>query len=137
MAAILKEIQNMTKSDNLSLSKRQKQALPIFASNLTIEEACERAGISRNTFYEWLKEPQFKLELDRLRNEIVNEAVNHLKITSTKAAKTLGDLLERDDSPTVQRAAANDVLGHVMKFMELKELEDRLADVERHIGRQQ
>ncbi len=127
----------MTKSDNLSLSKRQKQALPIFASNLTIEEACGRAGISRNTFYEWLKEPQFKLELDRLRNEIVNEAVNHLKITSTKAAKTLGDLLERDDSPTVQRAAANDVLGHVMKFMELKELEDRLADIERHMGRQQ
>lgn len=127
----------MTESDKLSLSKRQTQALPIFASNLTIEEACERAGISRNTFYEWLKEPQFKSELDRLRNEIVNEAVNHLKITSTKAAKTLGDLLERDDSPTVQRAAANDVLGHVMKFMELKELEDRLADIERHIGRQQ
>jgi predicted DNA-binding protein (UPF0251 family) len=126
----------MTESDKLSLSKRQTQALPIFASNLTIEEACERAGISRNTFYEWLKEPQFKLELDRLRNEIVNEAVNHLKITSTKAAKTLGDLLERDDSPTVQRAAANDVLGHVMKFMELKELEDRLADIEMHIGRQ-
>jgi len=127
----------MTESDKLSLSKRQTQALPIFASNLTIEEACERAGISRNTFYEWLKEPQFKSELERLRNEIVNEAVNHLKITSTKAAKTLGDLLERDDSPTVQRAAANDVLGHVMKFMELKELEDRLADIERHIGRQQ
>ncbi len=127
----------MTKNDSLSLSKRQKQALPIFASNLTIEEACERAGISRNTFYEWLKEPQFKSELERLRNEIVNEAVNHLKITSTKAAKTLGNLLERDDSPTVQRAAANDVLGHVMKFMELKELEDRLADIERHIGRQQ
>lgn len=127
----------MTESDKLSLSKRQIQALPIFASNLTIEEACERAGISRNTFYEWLKEPQFKSELERLRNEIVNEAVNHLKMTSTKAAKTLGDLLERDDSPTVQRAAANDVLGHVMKFMELKELEDRLADIERHIGRQQ
>lgn len=127
----------MTKSDTLSLSKRQEQALPIFASNLTIEEACERAGISRNTFYEWLKEPQFKSELDRLRNEIVNEAVNQLKITSTKAARTLADLLERDDSPTVQRAAANDVLGHVMKFMELKELEDRLADIERHIGRQQ
>ncbi len=126
----------MTKSDTLSLSERQKQALPIFASNLTIEEACERAGISRNTFYEWLKEPQFKSELDRLRNEIVNEAVNHLKITSTKAAKTLGNLLERDDSPTVQRAAANDVLGHVMKFMELKELEDRLADIERYIGGQ-
>lgn len=127
----------MTESDKLSLSKRQTQALPIFASNLSIEEACERAGISRNTFYEWLKEPQFKSELERLRNEIVNEAVNHLKMTSTKAAKTLGDLLERDDSPTVQRAAANDVLGHVMKFIELKELEDRLADIERHIGRQQ
>ena len=127
----------MTKSDILSLSKRQKQVLPIFASNLTIEEACEHAGISRNTFYEWLKDPQFKLELDRLRNEIVNEAVNHLKITSTKAARTLTDLLERDDSPTVQRSAANDVLGHVMKFMELKELEDRLADIERHIGGQQ
>lgn len=127
----------MTKNDTFNLSTRQQQALPLFASNLTIEEACERAGISRNTFYEWLKEPQFKLELDRLRNEIVNDAINYLKSTTTKAARTLANLLEREDNPSVQRAAANDVLGHVMKFIELKELEERLTEMERHVSRQQ
>lgn len=121
----------MTKSDeNNPLTSRQQRALPYFAASSSIEAACKAASVSKDTFYKWLKEPIFKAKLENLRNEIVNDAISHLKIMTTKASATLSALLDREDSPTVQRSAANDILGHVMKFMELKEIEQRLINLE-------
>lgn len=122
----------MTESDEnqAQLTPRQITALPCFATNTSIESSCEAADISRETYYKWLKNPLFKSELDRLRNEIVSDAVNQLKATTTKAAMTLSLLLERDDNPSVQRAAANDILNHVGKFKELEELQERIEKLE-------
>ena len=123
----------MTESDENQdqLTHRQITALPYFAANASVEASCEEADISRETYYKWLKNPVFKSELDRLRNEIVNDAVNQLKATTVKAAKTLSSLLDRDDNPSVQRAAANDILNHVGRFKELQELQERIEKLER------
>lgn len=123
----------MTKTDENQLTSRQLMALPFFANSSSVEAACKLADVSKDTFYKWLKEPLFKVELERLRSEVVTEAINQLKISATKAATTLSTLLDREDSPGVQRAAANDILGHVMKFMELKEIEERLTLLEGHV----
>lgn len=120
----------MTESDQNRLTSRQLNALPFFAASSSIEAASREANVSKDTFYKWLKDPLFKSELDKLRNEIVTDATNHLKSMTTKAAMTLSALLDREDSPGVQRAAANDILGHVAKFIELKELEERLLKLE-------
>lgn len=112
------------------LTPRQIKALPCFAANASIEASCKEADISRETYYQWLKNPAFKSELDRLRNEIVNDAVNQLKATTVKAATTLSSLLDRDDNPSVQRAAANDILNHVGRFKELQELQERIEKLE-------
>jgi len=68
----------MTESDEnqAQLTPRQITALPCFATNASIESSCEAADISRETYYKWLKNPLFKSELDRLRNEIVSGAKN-------------------------------------------------------------
>lgn len=123
----------MTENDKNELNDRQLKALPFFAASSSVESACKECDISRETFYRWLKEPLFKSELERLRSEIVNEAINCLKISTTKAATTLTNLLDREDCPAVQRAASNDILGHVMRFMELKEIEERLIKIEKQI----
>jgi thiazole synthase ThiGH ThiG subunit len=122
----------MTESDENQdqLTPRQVAALPYFAANASVEAACGAADISRETYYKWLKNPVFKLELDRLRNQIVNDAVNQLKATTVKAAATLSLLLDRDDNPSVQRAAANDILNHVGRFKELQDLQERIEKLE-------
>lgn len=70
-----------------------------------------------------------------MRTELVtrafSEAVEKLKISMTTAVDTLVSLLEREDYPNVQRAAANDVLSHIQKFKEIQELEERIAKLER------
>lgn len=49
-----------------------------------------------------------------------------------KAVNTLEQLLNAE-SEAVRRAAANDVLGHALKYRELSEIEARLESVEKII----
>jgi hypothetical protein len=120
----------MTKFDQTSLSARQKKALPFFISSSSEVEACRLSKVSKQTFYEWLKNPLFKSELERLRNELINEAVGNLKANIGKAVNTLVILLD-DTNSQVRRGAANDILNHIAKFKELQELEDRIESLER------
>ena len=123
----------MTEDDKNGISIKQAQALPVFASNSNIEEACGLVGISRNCFYDWMKQPHFKNELQKLRGELVEGAVSELKINARKAVSTLVKLMERDDSPSVQRSAANDILNHTMKFQEIMEMEQRISALEQKL----
>lgn len=113
----------MTKNDKATLSPKQLQALPIFASQPCVDKACEQLGISRNCFYEWMKEPAFKNELKKYRHEITSEYIESLKIAAKGATNTLIQLLNEDNPPAVRRAAANDILNHVIKIKD----DERLA----------
>ncbi len=111
------------------LTKRQLQVLPYLLSCPTYEEAARQARVSVKQIYCWLKTSAFKVELDRRHNEIIEEAVNKLKYNTTKAADTLVSLLSHSN-PTIQRGVANDVLNHVAKFVELREIEERIQFLE-------
>lgn len=119
--------QNQTKFDK---QKRSKEiALPILASTPDYSEAAKLIGCSRGEIYEWLKDNEFKAELEKLRSQIVNDAISKMKAHVTKAVDVLASLLD-DESSQVRRAACNDILNHVGRFMELKELENRLVNLE-------
>jgi len=120
----------MTKIDINRLAPKQLKALPILASIAVCGDACKQAGISRDCYYEWIKQPLFKEELNKMRDDLIQDAVMQLKVNTMKAASTLIKLTDREDYPSVQRAAANDILNHVMKFKELQELEGRIAVLE-------
>jgi hypothetical protein len=61
------------------------------------------------------------------------DGIYHLKTCAKKAAMTLASLLDREDFPAVQRAAATDILNQIAKFKELEEQEERLANLEKLI----
>ena len=122
----------MTKSDGLT--SKQRQALPIIAAVGNREEAARRAGISKNCLYKWLKDPLFKRELEGLQNEIFLDSFGFLKAAAVRAAATLIGLMSRSESPSIQRAAANDVLNQVVRFKEIMEVERRLASIETNIA---
>ncbi|WP_226987349.1 hypothetical protein [Parachlamydia acanthamoebae] len=88
------------------LTKRQLQVLPYLLVCGTYEEAARQAKISVKQIYCWLRTSAFKKELDRRRNEIIEEAVNKLKYNTSKAADTLISLLSHSN-PMIQRGVAN------------------------------
>ena len=119
-----------TNRDKTGLSERQRAALPYFLSCRTYEEGCRQAGIGKNTFYSWLQESQFKAEMDRLRDDLVDQAIDILKANITKASYALVELLDNSGNPSIKRAVANDIIGHVFKARELQEFEKRLEVLE-------
>lgn len=122
----------MTKSDKNGLSERQRRSLPCFAGCRSYDAACRTAGISKQTFYTWLRDPRFKAELDRLQEEVYEEAVGALKGNLSKAVQALVALLEVTNNPTLIRAVANDIINHASNFKQMDEVEARITSLEAH-----
>jgi len=114
----------------MALNSKQLRAIPILIGCDTVEGAARKAGISKNTIYTWMQQEEFSRAVSLARKKLLDKAMNKLMNTSMKAVITLEKLLDAD-SESVRRAAANDVLGHVLKYQELREIEERLETVEK------
>jgi len=114
----------------MALSTRQIEALPFIAGAATHAEGCKRAGISRKTFYKWMREPAFKTELMKRRDQIVTDALDILKSYIGKAVDALVALLNTRNEG-LRWQVANDIICHVLKLKEFNDIESRLCEVER------
>jgi hypothetical protein len=120
-----------TTSDNKSkLSRRQLKAIPFIVSSSTYTEGCQKAQINKTTLYKWLKQPEFKAELDRQRDEITSEAFNTLTNNLTKAVETLTSLLDNQDD-RLKRLTAKDIIDFIIRHKENEDLDRRLTEVEK------
>jgi phage-related protein len=78
------------------LNTKQQKAIPIILASRTISEGVEKAGIKRETFYAWLKAPEFKTEFTRQRQEIIDLALHELKTSASEAVSVLRELLQAE-----------------------------------------
>ena len=127
-----KSDKNQQNSEKLQLTDRQLKVIPIIVSSPTYTDGCKKARLNRATFYQWLKQPEFKAELDRQRNEIVEAAFGMIAANIEKAVSTLVGLLDTKDE-RVKRLTANDIIGHFLKHKELKDLEERIERIEEQL----
>jgi len=116
-------------AEKTGLTKRQQRAIPILLTSPTYTDAAQKARIGRNTLYGWLKDPAFKAELERQRDEITEEAYGLLSQNLTKAVEVLTTLLD-DSDKKLKRLAAKDILDFFVKHIELKAFEERLEAIE-------
>lgn len=118
-------------AEKTHLTDRQLKAIPIIVTSPTYTQACKKAQLNRTTFYEWLKNPQFKAELDRQRDEITSEAFGVLSQSLTKAVETLVSLLDNADTDDrLKRLTAKDIIDLFIRHKENKDLEQRMAAIE-------
>lgn len=121
-----------TIEEKTKLSRRQLKAIPFLVGSPTYTQGCEKAKINKTTLYKWLKNPEFKVELDRQRSEIVEAAFGMIAQNIEKAVSTLVGLLDTGDD-RVKRLTANDIIGHFLKHKELRDLEERIERIEERI----
>lgn len=84
--------------------------------------------------FDWLNQPIFKQELENRKNEAVNQAVDRLKLTTSKDCDTLINLLDNAQSDSIKHRVAVDMLNMTLKFMEFKDMEQRLRKLEETIA---
>jgi transposase-like protein len=96
-----------------------------------VEEAARTVGISTQTLYRWLKEPEFEAAYREGRRAAVSQSYARLQQASSAAASTLFKLMVDANAPASTRVrAANSVLDHARHAVEIEDIEVRVAALE-------
>lgn len=72
----------MTKGDSLKRLEGKQRSLAELLVNPdfdgTVTDACRKVGISRNTFYRWLRDPNFKGALEAAIDDYTDSELAHI-----------------------------------------------------------
>ena len=117
------------------LTRRQHKAIPIILQAKTITEGCAGAGITRQTFYEWYRNTDFRMEFIKQRQEIIDLALHELKTSASEAVNVLRELLN-SDSEVIKFRTSSSILDHISRFLELENIEERLTAIEKKVNKQ-
>ena len=115
------------------LTPKQRRTLAAILTARTYEDAIKAARIGRHTFYNYLKQPHFKAELDRQLNDLTDGAFNQLKSAAGDAVDTLRTLLN-SESENVRLRASQAIIDYVIKARELGDISARLDEIEKTIA---
>lgn len=119
------------KNRKLHLTTNQINGIQAILATDTMEKAAEKAGVTRNTLYRWVKEDLFARELNLARRQLVRYGVMKLQQATRDAVKTLLAICRDKDAPASSRvSAAKEILNNTLKSIELEDIEDRLNALE-------
>ena len=79
------------------LTNKQIKTVAHYLTSVSIEEACKKSSISKTTFYEWMKNDDFRQYVEGKRKEIIEGALSILKIGISKAVSVLIQLTSSRD----------------------------------------
>ena|SRR5271170_862152 len=117
------------------LGPKQEAAILALLSSRGTEEAARTAGVSPRALYRWMKEPAFDAAYRAARRAAFSQSVGRLQQASSAAVSTLLKVMVDPATPASTRVrAADSVLAHTIKAIEVDDLEARVSGLERAAG---
>jgi hypothetical protein len=113
----------------VKISKRQRLFIVVLLRSKSIKQACLSFGLDRSQFYVWRKSPAFCDALAQAMTEVVSDAFSELRLNLLAATSTLIALLNSKDE-NIQFRAANSLLEHYARLIEIKDFSARLEALE-------
>ena len=114
------------------VTQKQTAFLKAMLEESTIGKAAEKAGISRETGYKYLRDESFKAELDRRRSECLNDTVRFLQSKLTVCSEQLMKIIENEETADqVKINAINTVFANFRSMSETADVIARLEQIER------
>ena len=114
------------------LATKQQAAILALLSSRNVEEAARTADLGPRTLYRWMKEPEFDKAYLAARRAAFGQAVGRLQQASSAAVSTLLKVMVDPSSPpSAKIRAADSVLGHTIRAMEVDDIEARVSELER------
>ena len=115
-----------------NLSANQKRALAALIEHKTVTAAAEAVGLTRKTIYQYLQDPAFRAALTNAERGLIDGAGVRLLAGQEQALDTL-EALMGDRDATNRRLAAVAWLNYALKWRELRNIEDRLGELEKAV----
>ena len=111
---------------------KKEEAIAALLTQRNLEEAAKATGIGTRTLLRWMKEPDFDREYRAARRDAFSQSIARLQHGSSAAVATLLKVMVDPSSPPSTRVrAADSVLNHSAKAIELEDIEARLVELER------
>src|SRR5882757_11505 len=111
---------------------KQEQAIAALLSHRSFEEAARGVGIATKTLLRWLKEPTFEAAYRKARRAAFSQSIARLQHASGAAVSTLVKIMLDPNAPASSRVrAADSVLDHGAKAIEIEDIEVRVSELER------
>ena len=96
-----------------------------------VEEAARAIGVDAKTLLRWMKVPEFQVAYREARRDAFSQSIARLQQATSAAVTTLLKVMVDPDSPASAKVrAADSVLDHAAKAIEIEDLEARIAALE-------
>jgi hypothetical protein len=112
--------------------RKQEEAIAALLTQKNLEEAARSVGVAPKTLLRWMQVPEFDKAYREARRAAFRQATARLQQASGAAvAVLLKVLVDPDTPPSTKVRAADSILDHSSKAIELEDLEVRIAELER------
>ena len=114
------------------LKRKLEEAVAAMLTQRNVEEAARAVGVSTATLMRWQKLPEFQVAYREARRTAFGQAVARLQQGASAAATTLLKTMIDPGTPaSVRVRAAECVMNHAMKAIEIEDIEVRVSELER------
>jgi transposase-like protein len=112
--------------------RKKEEAIAALLSQRSVDDAARSVKVTPRTLYRWMKEPEFDAAYRDARRAAFGQSVARLQQASGAAVSTLLKVMVDPSTPASTKVrAADSVLGHTAKAIELDDIEARVAELER------
>jgi len=113
------------------LNTNQRRAIAALLTSKSIKAAAELADVGERTLYRWLTLPEFRTELSQHEGATIDQAARRLVELGEKAIDELESILGNTQAAEgLKLRAAQTVLDYLLKLRELRNIEQRLTELE-------
>jgi len=111
--------------------RKKEDAIVALLTTRTVEEAARVVGVSTKTLLRWMKELEFDTAYRAAKRAAFGQSIARLHQLTSAAVTTLGKvMLEPGTPPATRVRAADSILNHTTKAIEIEEIEARVAALE-------
>ena len=109
---------------------RQHSALPAIAVARSVAQAARDTGVAERTLRRWLSDPEFRKELNRVRQESYDLARQQLQAILPRAVSVITEIAEDSPDPVLRLRAARYLMTYSNRIHEVEKLQSRLSDLD-------
>jgi transposase-like protein len=112
--------------------RKKEEAIVALLSQRSVDDAARVINVTPRTLYRWMKEPEFDAAYRAAKRAAFGQSIARLHHLSSAAVSTLGKvMLDAATPPATRVRAADSILDHTTKAIELDDIEARVATLER------
>ena len=123
------------KGHGAKFGRKMEAAVAALLTQRNVEEAARAVGVSVPTLMRWQKLPEFQAAYREARRAAYSQAVAKLQQGATAAATTLLKVMLDQSTPaSVRVRAAECIMNHSSKAIEIEDVEARVTELEQSVG---